>query len=559
MSAILDFEAVVLNEGRTRSSPARPLHGRDDATILPDGVHTALDSDMAMIFISYRRSNANMAAGRLRDALTQQFGERQIFRDIEGVPRGDDWRERIEGLLSEPKTIVLALIGAGWATEQDRDGHRLLDNTNGGNRLELESALREGLPMIPVLIGEAQMPSLNELPHSLRALCTINAVRLRDGDWDQDVQQVIQALARKGASPVRVTFRITLEGTLSNAKEASDIVQRVGHIVHDLTLTLKRVEAGSIVLLVEGSVTAVEKLTQFFNTKELTEINGHRILQIERMALIEPELHATSAEGAAPPRRQPSTSFLSGVINRAVDASDLAGGTANTQGVELKVTVSEQKEQAAADAFGLDPSAGERRRIFFFDSIDLALFQKGLVLRAREVKGGKDDSTVKLRPVDPKKLDVKWHRLKGFKIEADGVGDKLTPSASLSVEQGDGEIKAVEKRLRAIDKLFSPEQEELLNLRVPVTFKTLLVLGPVDALRWNVKHEALPFPIIAEQWTLPDKHDLLELSIKVPTAQASVASVAFDTFLRGLHLKPQGGQEAKTRVALEFFVKRVRA
>jgi hypothetical protein len=60
-----------------------------------------------MIFISYRRSNANMAAGRLRDALTQQFGERQIFRDIEGVPRGDDWRERIEGLLSEPKTIAL--------------------------------------------------------------------------------------------------------------------------------------------------------------------------------------------------------------------------------------------------------------------------------------------------------------------------------------------------------------------------------------------------------------------------------------------------------------------
>ena len=233
----------------------------------------------------------------------------------------------------------------------------------------------------------------------------------------------------------------------------------------------------------------------------------------------------------------------------------MAEGTAGAEGVELKVTVSEQKEQAAAEAFGLDPAAGERRRIFFFDTIDLALFQKGLVLRAREVKNGKDDSTVKLRPVDPQRLDPKWQRLKGFKIEADGVGDKLTPSASLSVEQGQGEIKAVENRLRAIDKLFSPEQEELLNSRVPVNFKTLQVLGPVDALRWKVTHEALPFPITAEQWTLPNQHDLLELSIKVPTAQASVASVAFDKFLKGLHLKPQGGQETKTRVALEFFVK----
>jgi hypothetical protein len=233
-------------------------------------------------------------------------------------------------------------------------------------------------------------------------------------------------------------------------------------------------------------------------------------------------------------------------------------GTAGTQGVELKVTVSEQKEQAAARAFGLDPKTGERRRIFFFDTVDLALFNKGLVLRAREVKNGQDDSTVKIRPIDPQTLADKWHRLKGFKIEADGVGGKLIRSASLSVEQRDDEIKAIESGVRAIKKLFSAEQELLLAEMSPVSvnFEALRVLGPVHALRWNVEHEGLPYRITAEEWTLPDKRDLLEVSIKVPTAQASVASAAFDSFLKGLQLKPQGGQETKTRIALEFFVKR---
>src|SRR5262245_23157866 len=122
----------------------------------------------------------------------------------------------------------------------------------------------------------------------------------------------------------------------------------------------------------------------------------------------------------------------------------IARGTAGVQGVELKVTIAEEKEGAAADAFGLDPGKGERRRIFFFDTLDLALFNKGLVLRAREVRGGRDDSTVKIRPIDPKTLHRKWHALDGFKVEADGVGDRLIRSASLSVDQQHGEIKAVE-------------------------------------------------------------------------------------------------------------------
>ena len=234
-------------------------------------------------------------------------------------------------------------------------------------------------------------------------------------------------------------------------------------------------------------------------------------------------------------------------------ATDVVG----TQAIELKVTVSEQMERAAADAFELDAKKGERRRIFFFDTQALGLFKKGVVLRAREVKGGQDDSTIKIRPVDPKKVADKWSRLEGFKIEADGVGTRMIRSASLSVEQDGDEIRAVAHKLRSIKKLFSDQQQAFLAQMspVPVAFGSLKVFGPVDALRWKVRHRGLPYPITAEEWTLPDGRDLLEVSIKVPTAQAAAASAAFDSFLKQLKLNPQGGQETKTRIALEFFVK----
>ena len=50
----------------------------------------------------------------------------------------------------------------------------------------------------------------------------------------------------------------------------------------------------------------------------------------------------------------------------------------------------------------------EAREIYFFDTPDLALFEAGIVLRARLIRDGADDSTVKLRPVEPKSIGERW-------------------------------------------------------------------------------------------------------------------------------------------------------
>jgi hypothetical protein len=235
----------------------------------------------------------------------------------------------------------------------------------------------------------------------------------------------------------------------------------------------------------------------------------------------------------------------------------IAGATAGVDDVEIKVTVSEKKEAAAEKAFELHRKKGEERRIFFFDTSRLALFEKGLVLRAREVAGEKDDSTVKVRPVDPGKIPAKYRGLAGFKIEADGVGERMIRSASLTVAQRRREIDEAHRGKRPIAKLFSSEQEDFISELSPVAvdFGALVVLGPVEATRWKVRHPGLPFEITAENWLLPDRRDLLEVSIKVPNAQAAAATAAFSGFLVELGLKPEGGQQTKTRAVLDFFTR----
>src|SRR5215213_8613054 len=75
--------------------------------------------------------------------------------------------------------------------------------------------------------------------------------------------------------------------------------------------------------------------------------------------------------------------------------------------VELKLTVPAETQRPAIRALGLDPLDAQVRQVFFFDTPELALFEHGVVVRARRVQGKGDDSVVKLRPVVPDELSRK--------------------------------------------------------------------------------------------------------------------------------------------------------
>jgi hypothetical protein len=132
---------------------------------------------MPKIFISYRRSDSQMVAGRLRESLARRLGAEAIFRDKDSIGAGEDWTRAIEASLTG-NAIVLALIGPGWATARDEAGARRLDDPADWNRIELELALKRSARVIPLLIDETRMPRESELRGSLgrRLAGTVAAV-----------------------------------------------------------------------------------------------------------------------------------------------------------------------------------------------------------------------------------------------------------------------------------------------------------------------------------------------------------------------------------------------
>jgi len=131
---------------------------------------------MAKMFLSYRREDSPGVAGRIYDRLRGYFGSDAVFFNVDSVPLGVDFQEYIESLLSHCG-VFLAVIGPDWAG-QINTGR---DNPEDWVRIEIEAALKQGLPVIPVLIDHTGMPSEADLPPSLVRLACRHEVRVDQG------------------------------------------------------------------------------------------------------------------------------------------------------------------------------------------------------------------------------------------------------------------------------------------------------------------------------------------------------------------------------------------
>src|SRR5579862_4597500 len=150
---------------------------------------------MANIIISYRRLDSAAIAGRIRDRLAQYYGADAIFMDIDSIPPGIDFRQQIQEAVTK-NDILLALIGLKW-TGAKKAGTSRISDENDPIRIEIETALNQGIPLIPVLVGGATMPKSSVLPDSLQKLCFLNAAEVDDGrDFHQHVDRLIRAMDR---------------------------------------------------------------------------------------------------------------------------------------------------------------------------------------------------------------------------------------------------------------------------------------------------------------------------------------------------------------------------
>ena len=63
--------------------------------------------------ISYRRDDSLDITGRIFDRLAGHFGREAVFRDIDSIPLGADFRCHIDRVLDE-SDIILAIVGPRW-------------------------------------------------------------------------------------------------------------------------------------------------------------------------------------------------------------------------------------------------------------------------------------------------------------------------------------------------------------------------------------------------------------------------------------------------------------
>jgi hypothetical protein len=148
---------------------------------------------MPSIFVSYRRSDAPGHAGRLYDRLVSRFGEANVYKDVDSMKPGADFTEVIERTIERCDAMVV-VIGRGWLeTEPGSDAPRI-DDPRDWVRIELARALRREIPVVPVLVAGAVMPTAETLPEDIRALTRRHAVALTEATWTPQVDQLLETL-----------------------------------------------------------------------------------------------------------------------------------------------------------------------------------------------------------------------------------------------------------------------------------------------------------------------------------------------------------------------------
>jgi hypothetical protein len=92
---------------------------------------------------------------------------------------------------------MLVLIGPKWMGAKKGGMSRISGDKDDPIRIEIETALKQRMPLIPILVGGASMPKSSALPESLQKLCFLNAAEVDDGrDFHQHVDRLIRAMDR---------------------------------------------------------------------------------------------------------------------------------------------------------------------------------------------------------------------------------------------------------------------------------------------------------------------------------------------------------------------------
>jgi hypothetical protein len=149
---------------------------------------------MVKVFISYRREDSRDVTDRICDRLASHLGKENIFKDVDSIPLGTDFRRVLEKAIDECD-MLLVVIGNRWLQLSDEADRRRLDYDDDFVRIEIERALARDIAVVPLLVNGATMPRPSDLPVSIQQFAFRHASPIRpDPDFHRDVDRLLRSL-----------------------------------------------------------------------------------------------------------------------------------------------------------------------------------------------------------------------------------------------------------------------------------------------------------------------------------------------------------------------------
>ena len=262
------------------------------------------------IFINYRRGDDQAAAGRLYDRLLQHFGREQLFMDVDAIDPGVDFVKSLDEQVAACIAFV-AVIGPRWLSARTNDGNPRLYNPTDYVRIEIESALKRDIRVIPVLVDGASMPRQSDLPPSLHALARRNAVEIAHhrftADCDDLARHIMLALGvAKPSAPAQLFVGTSVPQEEASAKLSwpqilfsfKGRLSRMQFLIGFIsTLAFVTALFVAIALAIEPFFQAAQSQTEDVTTT-LPELLEHRLLLVvvigswwPALALVSKRLH----------------------------------------------------------------------------------------------------------------------------------------------------------------------------------------------------------------------------------------------------------------------------
>lgn len=152
---------------------------------------------MAKIFISYRREDSQYAVDRIYEALHKRLKKRDIFMDVDDIPKGVDFVDYLSAKVAQCETLV-AVIGPQWLSVTNKSGERRLDDPDDFVRIEIAAALKRGIPVVPVLLDGTPMPTAAQLPEDMRGFERRNGAEVHRRSLKADIDALVSDLGYAG-------------------------------------------------------------------------------------------------------------------------------------------------------------------------------------------------------------------------------------------------------------------------------------------------------------------------------------------------------------------------